>query len=131
MATQQRPLSPHLQVYRPMYTTVLSILHRASGLALSATLLLLAGWLVALAAGPDAYGLLMSVYAAPLGRLICAAIVVAFWYHFCAGIRHLVFDTGRCMEKAEARRSAVVVIVATLVLAGGTLAVMLFGGAHS
>lgn len=130
MATTQRPLSPHLQVYRPMYTTVLSILHRISGIALSVSILLLAGWVVALAAGRDAYGLLLSLYLSPLGRLACAGIIVAFWYHFCAGIRHLVFDTGRGMERAAARRSAAVLVVSVVILSAATLFAVLHGGGH-
>ena len=113
-----------------MYTTVLSILHRITGLSLSVAILLLAGWVMALAAGRDAYGLLLSLYLSPLGRLAFAGIIVAFWYHFCAGIRHLVFDTGRGMERAAARRSAAVLVVAVVILSAATLFAVLHGGGH-
>ena len=130
MATRPRPLSPHLQIYRLQYTMVLSILHRASGAALSAGLLLLAYWLLALASGPAAYAGATRLLASPLGFLVLAGFTLAFWYHFCTGLRHLVWDTGRGLEKAAARRSAVIVVVAVLVLTLASLAAMLrLGGA--
>jgi len=129
MASPNRPLSPHLQVYRPMYTMMLSILHRATGVALSGSLLLLAAWLLALASGADCYAWIARLLGSPLGWLVLAAVLAAFWYHFCTGIRHLVFDTGRCLEKREARLSARVAIVAVVVLTGASLLAMLhFGG---
>jgi len=125
MATRPRPLSPHLQVYRPQYTMVLSILHRATGVVLAVGLLLLAYWLLALASGPEAYGGAIHLLASPLGGLVLAGFMLAFWYHFCTGIRHLVWDTGRGLEKAAARRSAVIVVVAVLALTAASLAAML------
>lgn len=124
MATRERPLSPHLQVYRPMYTMVLSIAHRITGLALTASFLLFAYWLVALASGRGAYERATALIGSPLGLLVLAAFTLAFWYHFCAGIRHLVWDTGHMLEKPAARRSAVVVVAATVVLAIVSLAAM-------
>ena len=125
MATRPRPLSPHLQVYRPMYTMVTSITHRATGFALAVGLVLLAWWLLALAAGPSAYARVHGVLASPLGFIVLAGFVVAFWYHFCNGLRHLNWDLGRGLEKASARRSAAIVLIATLVLAAATLVAML------
>jgi succinate dehydrogenase / fumarate reductase cytochrome b subunit len=130
MATRPRPLSPHLQIYRPMYTMVLSILHRATGVVLALGLLLLAGWLLALAAGPSAYARYHAALASPLGFLVLAGFVVAFWYHFCAGLRHLQFDLGRGLEKASARRSGALIVVAALGLSVLTLAAMLHFGAR-
>jgi succinate dehydrogenase / fumarate reductase cytochrome b subunit len=130
MATRPRPLSPHLQVYRPQYTMVLSILHRATGVVLAVGLLLLAYWLLALASGPAAYARATRLLASPLCLLVLAGFTLAFWYHFCTGIRHLVWDTGRGLEKAAARRSAAIVVVAALALTAASLAAMLrFGGA--
>lgn len=129
MAPRPRPLSPHLQVYRPMYTMVLSITHRATGLALAAGLLFLAWWLLALAAGPSAYAQVRAALGSVLGYLVLAGLVVAFWYHFCNGLRHLNWDAGRGLEKANARRSGALVVIATLILAAATLLAMLhFGG---
>jgi succinate dehydrogenase / fumarate reductase, cytochrome b subunit len=131
MATRPRPLSPHLQVYRPMYTMVTSITHRATGFALAVGLVLLAWWLLALAAGPSAYARVHGLLASPLGFVVLAGFVVAFWYHFCNGLRHLNWDVGRGLEKASARRSAAVVLVATLALAAATLVAMLHFGVRS
>jgi succinate dehydrogenase / fumarate reductase cytochrome b subunit len=116
MATRERPLSPHLQTYRFMYTMALSISHRISGVALSFGFLVLAWWLVSLAIGPAYYDYVAHLLGTPVGLLALAGFVVAFWYHFCAGIRHLIFDTGRMLEKPDARRSAAFVVVGTLVL---------------
>ena len=130
MATRPRPLSPHLQVYRPMYTMVLSITHRATGVALTLGLVLLAGWLLALAAGPVAYNRVRALWASPLGLIVLTGYVLAFWYHFCNGLRHLNWDTGRGLEKASARRSGAVVVIATLALTSLTLLAMLHFGAR-
>jgi succinate dehydrogenase / fumarate reductase cytochrome b subunit len=130
MATRPRPLSPHLQVYRPMYTMVLSIAHRATGVALSVGLALLACWLLALASGPAAYGRVRATLGSPLGFLVLAGFVLAFWYHFCNGLRHLNWDLGRGLEKASARRSGALVVIAALGLTVATLVGMLHFGAR-
>jgi len=129
MATRPRPLSPHLQVYRPQHTMVLSILHRVTGVVLAVALLLLAYWLLALASGPVTYTLALHLLASPLGYLVLGGLVIVFWYHFCTGIRHLVWDTGRGLEKSTARRSAAIVLAATLGLSAASLIAMLHFGA--
>ena len=129
MATRPRPLSPHLQVYRWQYTMVLSVLHRATGVVLAIALLLLAYWLLALASGPEAYAGATQLLASPLGLLVVAGFTLAFWYHFCTGIRHLIWDTGRGLEKVAARRSAAIVVAAALALTVASLAAMLHFGA--
>jgi succinate dehydrogenase / fumarate reductase, cytochrome b subunit len=130
MATRPRPLSPHLQIYRPMYTMVLSVLHRATGLGLAAGLLLLAWWLLALASGPVAYARFGALLGSPPGLLLLAGLVLAFWYHFCNGLRHLNWDMGRGFEKASARRSGALVVIASLGLAAATLFALLYVGAR-
>jgi len=85
-----------------MYTMVLSISHRITGIALSVAFLAFAWWLVALAIGPESYDRAASALGSPFGLLVIAGFVLAYWYHFCAGIRHLVWDTGRMMEKPAA-----------------------------
>ena len=112
----QRPLSPHLGVYKFMYTMSLSILHRITGCAASVGFLLFVWWLMALASGPDAYARAMQCLRSPLAKLLLVGFTFSFVYHFCNGIRHLVWDTGRGLERAQARRSGVVVIVAALLL---------------
>ncbi|MEZ5499218.1 MAG: succinate dehydrogenase, cytochrome b556 subunit [Steroidobacteraceae bacterium] len=112
------PLSPHLGVYRFMYTMALSISHRISGLAMSIGLIVLCAWLVALAAGQQTYAAFMVYLGSWPGQALLAALLLAFIYHFCNGIRHLLWDSGRGLERAEARRSAVITIAATLLLYG-------------
>ena len=111
-----RPLSPHLGVYKFMYTMSLSILHRITGVAASVGFLLFTWWLMALATGHEAYQRAMDLLRSPLGKLLLVGFTFAFVYHFCNGIRHLVWDTGRGLERAQARRSGALVIVAALVI---------------
>src|SRR6185295_11081770 len=111
-----RPLSPHLGVYKFMYTMSLSILHRLTGLAATFGFLAFVWWLMALATGPDAYARAMRCLGTPLAKLLLIGFTFSFVYHFCNGIRHLVWDTGRGLERAQARRSGLLVIVAALVL---------------
>jgi succinate dehydrogenase / fumarate reductase cytochrome b subunit len=99
-----------------MYTMVLSISHRITGIALTVAFVAFAWWLVALAIGPESYDRAASALGSPFGLLVLAGFVLAYWYHFCAGIRHLVWDTGHMLEKPAARRSAVFVLAATVVL---------------
>jgi succinate dehydrogenase / fumarate reductase cytochrome b subunit len=117
----ERPLSPHLQVYRPMYTMVLSILHRASGLFLSACSLLFVAWLVAAAAGPECYAMMGRFFSTLGARLVLLLALGSFWYHLFAGIRHLAWDLGFGFEKSSARASAAVVLVCAASAFGATL----------
>ena len=112
----QRPLSPHLGVYKFTYTMTLSILHRITGVASSVGFLVFAWWLMALASGPNSYETAMRYLSSPLGKLLLVGFTFSFVYHFCNGIRHMVWDTGRGLERAQARRSGWFVIVAALVL---------------
>lgn len=112
-----RPLSPHLTIYRMRrYSLLSSFANRLSGLALSAGLLLLLYWLVALSRGARAYAHAQEWLSAPLARLVYLALIASFCYHLVAGIRHLVWDTGRGLEKAQSQRSAWLIIGAALVL---------------
>ncbi len=111
-----RPLSPHLGVYRFMYTMSLSILHRITGLAATLGFLLFAWWLMALAGGPETYARVMRFLDTPVAKLVLIGFTFAFVYHFCNGIRHLVWDTGHGLERAQARRSGALVIVLALLL---------------
>jgi succinate dehydrogenase / fumarate reductase cytochrome b subunit len=112
----QRPLSPHLGVYKFAYTMSLSILHRITGCAAAGGFLLFVWWLMALAAGPDSYARAMQCLNSPVAKLLLVGFTFSFVYHFCNGIRHLVWDTGRGLERAQARRSGAVVVVAALLL---------------
>jgi succinate dehydrogenase / fumarate reductase cytochrome b subunit len=119
-----RPLSPHLGVYKFMYTMSLSILHRITGIAAAVGFLALVWWLMALATGPDAYARAMHLLGSPLAKLLLVGFTFSFVYHFCNGIRHLVWDTGRGLERAQARRSGSLVVVAALL---GTVLVVWLG----
>lgn len=113
----ERPLSPHLSVYRMYrYSLLTSITNRATGLVLSAGLILLVYWLVAIASGPAAYRAAREVLALGVLKAIYALLFAAFCYHLLAGIRHLVWDTGHGMERAQSQRSAWLVAIASILL---------------
>jgi succinate dehydrogenase / fumarate reductase cytochrome b subunit len=111
-----RPLSPHLSVYKFKYTMVTSILNRFTGAALSVGLLLLVYWLTAVAGGPGSQAHAGRILSSPVAKLLYVGLVIAFSYHLVAGIRHLVWDTGRGLEKSQARRSAWLVAAVSLAL---------------
>ena len=90
-----RPLSPHIQIYRWTLTMVLSILHRATGVALYAGTALLAGWLLAAASGEEAYAVVQSISTAWYGRLVLFGYGWALFHHMFGGLRHFIWDTGR------------------------------------
>lgn len=90
-----RPLSPHLQIYKPMLTMMMSIVHRITGMGLYAGILLLAWWLLAAASGPHAYAKVQAFHASFLGRLILFGYTWALIHHMLGGVRHLIWDTGR------------------------------------
>ena len=124
MPNSNRPLSPHLQVYRPQLTSMLSILHRITGVALAVGTLLLVYWLAAAATGPDAFATAQELVGSVLGRLLLFGWTVALFYHLCNGIRHLFWDIGYGLELPEVYRSGWLVIGATVVL---TLASWILG----
>jgi len=111
----ERPLSPHLTVYRWAYTMTLSILHRATGGALAVALIGLIAWLVGASLGAEAYAGLLPLLTGIPGRLVVALAVTALIYHFCNGLRHLAWDLGLGFERRDARRSALLVVAATLI----------------
>ena len=113
---RQRPLSPHLHIYKFAYTMATSIAHRASGIVLAFGFNLLVWWLMAAAAGPAAYERVQAVVGSSLGKLALAGWLVAFAYHLFNGLRHLNWDMGRGLERAEARRSAAWVVIGTVLL---------------
>jgi len=116
MANVERPLSPHLQIYRWPITMVLSILHRITGIGLGLGTLLLAWWLAAAAAGPDYYTTAQAVLGSWLGRLILFGFTWSLFLHLCNGIRHLFWDMGYGYEVKLANRTGWATLVASLVL---------------
>jgi len=120
MPTRPRPLSPHLQVYRWQLTSVLSILHRLTGIALAAGTLLLIYWIVAVAAGPAAFAAAQDFMVSVVGRILLLGWTWALLYHLCNGIRHLFWDAGYGFELRHAYASGWIVVGASAAL---TLAV--------
>ena len=100
-ATRPRPISPHLQIYRPMLTMVMSIVHRITGAALYFGMLLLAWWLIAAATGPNAYANVEWFMSSLIGQLILFGYTWALLHHMLGGIRHLIWDTGRGLDKVS------------------------------
>jgi len=116
MTSDPRPLSPHLQVYRWQLTSVLSILHRLAGIALSLGTILLVWWLGAAADGPDAYAGVQAFLGSWVGRVLLFGWSLALFYHLCNGLRHLWWDTGRGFELRTVYASGWTVIAATSAL---------------
>ena len=111
-----RPLSPHLQVYKPQLTSILSILHRFTGIALSAGMLVLVWWLVAAASGGETFANAQACIGSWFGRLLLFGWSFALFYHLGNGIRHLFWDMGHGFDLATARRNGWIVVVSALVL---------------
>ena len=116
MANVERPLSPHLQIYRWPVTMATSILHRATGIALGVGTLFLAWWLLAAAAGPDYYAMVQAIMGSWIGRIILLGFSWALLYHMLSGIRHLFWDTGRGFGIPAANRASWWVIAGSVVL---------------
>jgi succinate dehydrogenase / fumarate reductase cytochrome b subunit len=116
MKPPARPLSPHLQIYRPQLTSVLSISHRVAGLALVAGTLLLVWWLVAAATGPEAFGRVQRFAGSWLGILVLLGWSFALFWHLCMGLRHLSWDTGWGLDIPNVYRTGWAAVVAAAVL---------------
>lgn len=112
----QRPLSPHLQVYRLPLTALMSISHRATGAALVLGTILVAAFLIAAAGGEAQYNFVMSIAMHPLGKIVLFFWSAALYYHMCNGIRHMIWDTGCMLRKDTAMRSNYVVLVSAATL---------------
>jgi len=111
----RRPISPHLQVYRPQLTAVLSSLHRLSGLALTLGAIGIAGWVITLALGERAYAAFQHILTSTLGQTLLASFAVAFFYHLANGVRHLAWDIGIGFELHVVYRSGWLVIALTAI----------------
>ncbi len=120
MAAGNRPLSPHLQVYRWQITMALSILHRITGVGLALGLLLLTWWLVAAASGAAYFDMVHSIIGSWIGRVILLGFTASLFFHLFNGIRHLFWDVGYGFEIDAMRRSGYIVLAATVVATLGT-----------
>ena len=126
-----RPLSPHWTIYRmSRYSVLTSFANRITGMVLSAGLLVLIYWLTALARGARAYAQAQAVLGSGLAKVVYAAVIAAFAYHLVAGIRHLVWDTGRGLEREQSKRSAWIVGIVSVLLMIAFLYWAFCPGAH-
>jgi len=114
--SRQRPLSPHLQIYKPQLTSILSILHRATGVALSIGSIILVSWVIALTLGEATYLSYLKIINNWFGKLILFGFTFALFYHFSNGIRHLFWDAGYGYDLKQAYMSGTLVIIASLTL---------------
>ncbi len=118
------PLSPHLQIYRPQWTTALSILHRLTGIALTFGLIMLTWFLGALAAGPTTLALFTGFIGSPIGIFMLMGWSFALCFHTCSGLRHFLFDMGYLYEIQNAERAGKIVLGTAIVL---TLLLWIYG----
>ncbi len=111
--TVRRPLSPHLQIYTPQMTSILSIMNRVTGIALSAGTLLLVWWLVAAASGPAAFDTVQGFIASPVGLFVLFGWTASLFFHFYNGIRHLGWDAGFGFDLPQTYATGWAVVIAT------------------
>ncbi len=129
MAQRERPLSPHLQVYRWQITMTMSILHRATGCALVVGALGLAWWLLAIAAGGDHYANIAACQASPLGHVVLFGFTASLVYHLFNGIRHLLWDAGLGFDIPAVYKSGYTVVALTVIVTAAIWFFALRGGA--
>ncbi len=122
MPKGKRPLSPHLQVYRPQLTSTLSIFHRITGVALFAGMALLVTWLLAAGAGPGPFAVVQGLLGSWLGMVVLLGFSFALFYHLCNGVRHLFWDAGRGFELPQVYASGWAVVVVSVLLTGAAWA---------
>ena len=111
-----RPLSPHLSIYKPQITMVLSINHRMTGVFLSLGIPLIIYWLYALSSGPAAYETASAFFSCLVVKIVLFFWTAAFYYHLCNGIRHLFWDMGKGFELETLRASGIAVVVIATIL---------------
>ena len=129
MTPQNRPLSPDLQIYRPQLTSILSFSHRLTGIALSLGTLLLITWLMAAAAGPQAYSAIQRFLSSWLGLVLMFGWTFSFFFHLCNGLRHLAWDAGYGFELRSIYVSGWTVVVVSIALTmGAWVASFVVGG---
>ena len=123
----KRPLSPHLTIYRPQLTSVLSILHRITGIALLLAVILIVIWFGAVALGPYYFNLIERVFDHILVRLILVSASWAIWYHTCTGVRHLIWDAGYLLEIKWINPTAYAVLFSSFSLTALTVCISWIG----
>ena len=118
MSNRTRPLSPHLTIYRWPLTMILSILHRATGVSLSIGLIIFSVWLFAIAFGEQYFTFFVYISSNWISKFLLVVWTFAFFLHFCNGLRHLYWDTGRGFDKDRVEMSARIVVFSSLSLTG-------------
>lgn len=119
-----RPLSPHLQVYRPQLTSITSILTRITGNALIVAVLLVVWWLLAAATSAEYFATANAVMTSWFGDLVLSLSVLGVWYHYLAGLRHLYFDAGHGLDIPTAEKLGWGMIIGSVVLTVITLLIV-------
>lgn len=115
-APRERPLSPHMQIWRWHITMTSSILHRATGVALYVGALILAGWALAIASGPVGYDGFMQLLGSPVGKLVLFGLTLSIFYHLANGVRHLFWDTGEGLNPKTANMTAAAAMTFAVVI---------------
>lgn len=123
-----RPMSPHLQIYKLPMTALLSISHRVTGVGLSFGTLFLVWVLASAASGPESFATAQAVMSSWFGYLVLIGFTAALYFHFCTGIRHLVWDTGYALDLETSKKSSYAIIAVTFVLTALTWIVALAAG---
>jgi len=116
-----RPLSPHLQIYRPQMNSIMSILHRITGIGMGLTAILLVWWFIAAATSPAYFAFVDGLLTSWLGKLVLGVSLLAFWYHFFNGVRHLRWDSGHGFGITASRKSGIRALVLAVVLTALTI----------
>ncbi len=116
MPPVQRPLSPHLQVYKLPLTAIMSIMHRITGASLALGTLLIAAFFIAAASGEAHYNVIMGLASSTMGTIILFLWSAALYFHMCNGIRHMFFDMGKLLDKKTAKRSNYYVLAGAIIL---------------
>ena len=124
--SRQRPLSPHLQIYKPQITSILSILHRGTGIVLSIGSIILVLWIVALTLGENTYSMFSNLINNWFGKLIIFCFTFALFYHLSNGIRHLFWDAGYGYDLKHAYISGVAVIFFSIFLTSITWLIVFY-----
>ena len=119
-----RPLSPHLTIYRPQLTSMTSIFVRLTGNALLISALMIVWWFVAAAAGPKAFAIADGFMRSWFGDLVLVLSTWAVWYHLFGGIRHLIWDSGRMLDVSKSETAGLVMIVASVLMTIFTVVVV-------
>ena len=128
MSSAERPLSPHLQVYRPQITTMLSILHRITGVGLVACALLFTYWISSATYGPEAFDRAQAFLGSWFGRLILFGMAFSLYFHLGNGIRHLAWDIGWGYEMTKLSASGAIVVIFSVVMTFLTFAAGYWAG---